>query len=280
MKLCFKKAFTLVELLVVISIIALLLSILMPSLRLARNQAQSVVCKSYLKQIGFGTILFAEEHNGVVPTFAATETSMPSGAQLPVSYKVWYNWIGLLEPSITGKPLDEIGIYKQTSGYSEKIWWCPSDRVSRKNTEHPWWGGISYGINVSLYNRPGYPAYGPDETHKDGVKLYSLKSPSCRIYVSEHGKSLTLPDIPHFMYVPVVAPAGPSARTFEDYIVNSYFGAPGNYHPRISNSVFADCHVEAVDFEDMAYSGRASGGKIGQFWGWYDWPLVSRIPDL
>jgi len=47
-----KSGFTLVELLVVISIIALLVSILMPALGQARKQAQTVVCKTNLKQWG------------------------------------------------------------------------------------------------------------------------------------------------------------------------------------------------------------------------------------
>jgi len=46
-----KKAFTLVELLVVISIMAMLLAVLLPALRKARDQAKKTICKSDIKQI-------------------------------------------------------------------------------------------------------------------------------------------------------------------------------------------------------------------------------------
>jgi prepilin-type N-terminal cleavage/methylation domain-containing protein len=61
------RAFTLVELLVVISIIALLLAILVPALGRARNQARLVTCSANAKQIGTIMEVYQADNNGFVP---------------------------------------------------------------------------------------------------------------------------------------------------------------------------------------------------------------------
>jgi prepilin-type N-terminal cleavage/methylation domain-containing protein/prepilin-type processing-associated H-X9-DG protein len=58
------RAFTLVELLVVIGIIALLISVLMPALSRAREQANAIKCLSNMKQIGIALLMYAEQHKG------------------------------------------------------------------------------------------------------------------------------------------------------------------------------------------------------------------------
>jgi len=62
-----KRAFTLVELLVVIGIIALLIAILLPALGKAREASQKTVCLSNLRQLGTAMQLYATEYKDFIP---------------------------------------------------------------------------------------------------------------------------------------------------------------------------------------------------------------------
>jgi prepilin-type N-terminal cleavage/methylation domain-containing protein len=85
------RGFTLVELLVVIGIIALLISILLPSLSNARRAANGVKCLSNLRQIGVAVQMYAADYKGAIPVVRSDQGS-------PLK-SVW--WMDMLAPYAT-----------------------------------------------------------------------------------------------------------------------------------------------------------------------------------
>ncbi len=62
-----KAGFTLIEVLVVVAIIALLISLLLPSMARAREQTKTVSCQSNLRQMSLAFLTYAAEHKGRLP---------------------------------------------------------------------------------------------------------------------------------------------------------------------------------------------------------------------
>jgi prepilin-type N-terminal cleavage/methylation domain-containing protein/prepilin-type processing-associated H-X9-DG protein len=62
-----RRAFTLVELLVVVGIIAVLIALLMPTLNRARESARRIQCLSNLRQLGTAVMMYTQEFKGRFP---------------------------------------------------------------------------------------------------------------------------------------------------------------------------------------------------------------------
>ncbi|MEM6392271.1 MAG: DUF1559 domain-containing protein [Planctomycetota bacterium] len=77
-------AFTLVELLVVISIVALLIGILLPVLGGARESAQRTVCASNQRQIGVAMVAYANDHAGAFPPYRNSQGPLADVVAEPI----------------------------------------------------------------------------------------------------------------------------------------------------------------------------------------------------
>ncbi len=67
------KKFTLIELLVVIAIIGILVSLLLPVLSKAREQARAASCKNNLKQFGVATVMYTDDEKDYLPASFTTD---------------------------------------------------------------------------------------------------------------------------------------------------------------------------------------------------------------
>lgn len=127
------RAFTLVELLVVIGIIALLISILLPSLARAREQGNRTKCLSNLRNIMSAMIIYSNENKGFYPKSATT------GAGVEDDVIFWQAARNLDHSAIApmlGRPV------------KREILICPSDNVdARRHTGN---GGYRFSYSMNL----------------------------------------------------------------------------------------------------------------------------------
>ncbi len=193
-----RPAFTLIELLIVIAVIALLLAILLPALRLAKAKAREITCLSNLRQLQLCAKLYSTDYDGFLPPNRHVYDIGTGGPS-----DVWddsMTWCAGLAPYDTTTENIERALlfpYNRSTG----IYRCPAD-MSRVKTQDGQLLSMrrtrSYNLSQSIN---GYP--------------YANKTPFPPYFVKEH----EIDDPPPAQLLFFV-------DVHEDGILDSHFGIP------------------------------------------------------
>ena len=140
------RGFTLVELLVVIGIIALLISILLPSLASARRNASTVKCLSNLRQIGTAFQLYAADFKGTIPV---VRQDLPDDGTAIKDNKYWMTYVG---PYVSQAKFGfEAKTAAEKAEADQSIVWGCAEWVGRGGIRNATTTDTGYGMNGQFW---------------------------------------------------------------------------------------------------------------------------------
>lgn len=275
-----KTGFTLVELLVVIGVIAVLISILLPALNKARDQANIVKCASNIRQLAIALVNYAAENKGKYPPNCNAGTR-PGG--LPLTAQEWYH------KDRIGKYLPNTVVTIGSENIAGPIMVCPTtrdDRVIRTYAMNNWASSYVDGfIEDASTNKPkaGVTTRGTlwGASSKGSAELILLAEK--HVIIDAYGYLFATATIGYqgtkagerFLGIPgytlAVAPSMGLTNTELDYTRHrgSRDRNAGNAPRGRTNIAFADGHVELLAHDELA-DPTTTKSRLKALWSPYD----------
>ncbi|NIA21736.1 MAG: DUF1559 domain-containing protein [Anaerolineaceae bacterium] len=260
-----RKAFTLVELLMVVAIIALLLAILMPALSGVFRQGVAVQCGANLHQIGLGLAQYRSQNKGYFPggrPASSTGAVMNAGN----GRKIRPRWYVHLWPTM-GPPFDEPSTTDQRQTLDNPAYMCPAvpwddERNFPYGYNYQFLGNnrnnlagtdtINYPVSMNDIKVASRTVVAADSmgTAADYAEAdrqpYSPKSGDFDRY-GNHGWTLDPPHLPGGNYVS----ANPN--------VSGHRSSVDARHNGQANVLFADGHIDSMTPEELGYNVAEDG---------------------
>ena len=168
-----RAAFTLVEVLVVIAVMAILAALLLPTLNGARAGANRTVCRNNLKQINLGLRMYADDSSDTLPAVGGTTNFIQDLSGYKEHMKKYVGWRGASSPR-------------------DKLFACPADTfyyefsrsdqafVPRSAHDESEYGFCSYWMNAGTLTR-----FRTGSNGLGGRKLGPIRNPARTILVAE-----------------------------------------------------------------------------------------------
>jgi prepilin-type N-terminal cleavage/methylation domain-containing protein/prepilin-type processing-associated H-X9-DG protein len=238
-----QKGFTLVELLVVIGIIALLISILLPSLNKARETANKAKCASNLHQIGLAILLYQNDNNQFYPRTVQDTTGIPKAtwgyaAGAPTTSADPF----LSNPEGPNNVSASFFLLLRNEQITANVFVCPSSNATGwdfgggSNSAQNWvdWNGTSSGAGC-ITNCLSYSYENPFASSTAIANGFQLKNPDATFAIAADINPGT--SVPNSTYNPTnILTNSPSSIM--------QYGNSNNHQNAGQNVLYGDGHAE------------------------------------